>query len=417
MTAFLPTGQGDLSDPGAWRDAADLIPPNNLSMVPADVNYPDNGDGRYWWTGNLDNAPFGVIYFIGNVLYLTGFAVFTWQVTGPSSDGSTPILSTSIDGGTTWVAHTLPLAQGKRLSSGAINIALAGGGSSNASGLAVKVTFTGGTPNASATKTEVAVAITRNMNSQPVWDYPEALNPINFNGIAVDAPGYDTLSTLITRMLIRLGYSNQTVTPPPGMSNLLQEFLQSSQNFLYKRFSQLRTRRWFRWKMVPGQRFYSVLDNDENVLENRTLDVDKAIMNVSVQDPRGVWYPLVEGIDPTLYTMISKPWRPARYTIRTSIEVFPAPDQTYWLWVLGHFGLQSFSAPTDQTTIDSELVFLHALANAKSHYGQPDANNIEAQANALRGELVAASHKTARYIPGARPMPAATRPTLVHFES
>src|ERR1019366_1838244 len=123
--------------------------------------------------------------------------------------------------------------------------------------------------------------ITRNMNSQPVWDYPEALNPINFNGIAVDAPGYDTLSTLITRMLIRLGYSNQTVTPPPGMSNLLQEFLQSSQNFLYKRFSQLRTRRWFRWKMVPGQRFYSVLDNDENVLENRTLDVDKAIMNAS----------------------------------------------------------------------------------------------------------------------------------------
>jgi hypothetical protein len=415
MTAFLPTGQGDITNPRSWRDAAGNIPPLNLGKVPVNATYPYNSDGRYWWTGNLDNAPAGVNYFIGDEAYLdtiAGSVSLEWQIVALSTDGSAIVLSSSIDGGTTWVDTTLPLGT-QGLQSGAIVVAIPG----TVTGLAIKVTYSGGAANASATLSEVAVSVTRNANSQPIWDSTNPLDPINYNGRVVDAPGYDNLGTLVTRMLIRLGFSNQTTTPPPGMAALLQEFLQSSQNFLYRRYSQLRTRRWFRWQMVPGQRFYSVLDSDENALDMLTLDVDKPIAAVFAQDSRNVWWPLVEGIDPSMYTMLSKPWRPARYTIRNAIEIYPAPDQTYWLWVMGHFGLQSFSQLTDQTTIDSELVFLHALANAKSHYGQPDANNIEAQANALRGELVAASHKTARYIPGSRPVPPAVRPTLVNFES
>ena len=413
MTAYLPTMQGDIPNPNAWRDVAGLIPPANLSMVPADVNYPDNGDGRYWWQANVNRGPqFGAIYFIGSASFLTGDFNLEYQITKLSNDGSALVLSYSLDGGTTWVDTTLPLTQGLQLASGSVYHAFGA-----ATGLAVKVTVTGGSNVPGATLSEVAVAITRNFNSRPNWDFPNALDPINYNGTVVDAPGYDTLGTLVTRLLIRLGYSNQTASPPPGMQNLLQEFLQSSQNFLYRRYSQLRTRRWFRWKMVPGQRFYSLLDNDENVLEGRTLDIDKPIAAVAVQDLRNVWYPLIEGIPSSLYTMLAKPWRPARYTIRNAIEIYPAPDQTYFLWVLGHFGLQSFSLTTDQTTIDSELVFLHALANAKAHYGQPDANNIEAQANALRAELVATSHKTAKYVPGTVSVPPAVRPTLIQFQN
>jgi hypothetical protein len=86
------------------------------------------------------------------------------------------------------------------------------------------------------------------------------------------------------------------------------------------------------------------------------------------------------------------------------------------LWIKGHFGLTSFINPTDTTTLDSELVFLHALANAKSHYGQPDANNIEAQANAYRAELIAGTHQTAHYLPGTIAVPPAVRPTLIQFD-
>jgi hypothetical protein len=83
---------------------------------------------------------------------------------------------------------------------------------------------------------------------------------------------------------------------------------------------------------------------------------------------------------------------------------------------MGHFGLMSFTLDTNSTTIDSELVFLHALANAKAHYGQPDANNVESQANAYRAELIAATHQTAHYLPGTIAVPPAVRPTLIQFD-
>ena len=191
----------------------------------------------------------------------------------------------------------------------------------------------------------------------------------------------------------------------------------SAQTFLYKRYVQLHTKRFFRWKVNPGQRFYSLKDNDENVLEGVTMDPNKTIEWCGIQDSRNVWYPMIQGIPPQLYTMITKPWRPARYELRGAIEIYPVPDQTYWLWVRAHFGLMSFVNPTDKTTIDSELVFLWALANAKAHYGQPDAQNIAGQANAYKAELIAATHQTAHYLPGTIAVPPAVRPTLIQFDA
>jgi hypothetical protein len=356
------------------------------------------------------STPQGTIYFIGNPADLADTIALGWQLTALSNDGSIAELLYSTDGGLTFETIVLPLGlQG--LQSGTFNIDLLG-----STGIAVAVNFVNGNASATATMTEVAVSITRNANSAPVWDSPNALDPTNYNSTIMDTPGYDSLSTLQTRMMIRLGFSNQTDNFPPGMEALLQEFLQSSQNFLYRRFSQLRTRRWFRWKVIPNQRFYGLLDNDENILQGYALDPNKVIIYVGIQDSRNVWYPLVEGIPPEAFTMLAKPWRPARYEIRDSIELYPVPDQTYWLWIKGHFGLQSFSNPDDITTIDSELVYLNALANAKAHYGQPDANNIESQANALRSELCASTHKTNRYIPGTQQVPPAVRPTLIHFD-
>jgi hypothetical protein len=145
------------------------------------------------------------------------------------------------------------------------------------------------------------------------------------------------------------------------------------------------------------------------------MDPLKTIEWAGIQDTRNVWYPLIEGIPPQLYTMITKPWRPARYTIRQCIELYPAPDQTYFLWLRANFGLMSFVNDTDTTTIDSNLVFLQALANAKAHYGQPDAANYANMANTYRGQLIAATHGTTSYIPGTIAVPPAVRPTLVSF--
>ena len=203
---------------------------------------------------------------------------------------------------------------------------------------------------------------------------------------------------------------------PPNLNGVINDFLESAQRYLYRRYKQLHTTRLFRWKVNPGQRFYSLMDNDEDVLCDFQMDPNKRIEWAGIQDSRNVWYPLVQGIPPQLYTMINKPWRPARYEIRQAIEVYPAPDQTYWMWFKGHFGLQAFTLDTQSTTLDAELVFLWALANAKAHYGQRDANDIAAQANDYRKELIAGTHQTASYIPGTVAVPPAVRPTLIQYQ-
>lgn len=410
-------GQGDVTDPNAWQDVALNVPPAEYSNVPYNVNFPLNGDGRYWFeTNTFATNTSGPITFIGDPKFIaTGSVNLQWSVVQVSNDGSIPQLAYTTSG-SAWSTATLSSAGAQHggIQNGQIIVPL--NTLASTSILKLQVYSTGGISSASAPAYQVAVAITRNQNEGLAWDSPSAFNPIEYNAAVVDnVVPTATLTSLGVRILIRLGFANQATNPPPGMQLLINDFLTSAQTFLYKRYMQLHTKRLFRWKVNPGQRFYSLKDNDENVLENVNLDPTKCIEWAGIQDTRNVWYPLVQGIPPQLYTMITKPWRPSRYELRGAIEVYPMPDQTYFLWMRAHFGLRPFVNPTDTTTIDSELVFLHALANAKAHYGQPDANNIESQANAYRAELVAASHQTAHYLPGTIAVPPAVRPTLIGF--
>jgi hypothetical protein len=413
-------GQGDLTDPEAWQDAGGNVPPFQYSNVPYNVNYPLNGDGRYWFSANAANpiSTESPITFIGSpVLLSTGSVNLQWSVVQAATDGSTPFLA-YLTSGSVWTTATLTSAGAQLggIQNGQIVVPL--NTLTTLAKLEFQVYTSGGISSATALPYQVAVAVTRNVNEGLTWDAPNPFDPINYNAACMDnVVPTATMSSLSARILVRLGFANQATNPPPGMALLVQDFLTSAQTYLYKRYLQLHTKRFFRWKVNPGQRFYSLKDNDEDVLCNFTMDPLKSIEWAGIQDTRNVWYPLIQGIPPQLYTMITKPWRPARYDIRQAIELYPAPDQTYWLWVKGHFGLTSFINPTDTTTLDSELVFLHALANAKSHYGQPDANNIEAQANAYRAELIAGTHQTAHYLPGTIAVPPAVRPTLIQFDA
>lgn len=419
------TGNGDITNPFGWEDQNNNIPPLQFSNVPSNVNFPQNGDGRYWFNVNAEvPGPNGPIHFVGDPEALNDTAVLQWSVVQTANDGSSLEVSYSTDGSTYFnrtIAPTTPV-QGSGLINGDILVSLAG----PTSQFYIKVTAVGGVPNPTATQWQVALAITRNVTEGIAWDSPNPFNPISYNGTILDSFGVptDTLANLQQRIMVRLGFGNQASNPPPGMPALVQDFLISGQTYLYKRYLQLHTKRLFRWKVNPGQRFYSLGDADQDILAANqqgitvpVIDPQKRIEWAGIQDTRNVWYPLIQGIPPQLYTMITKPWRPARYEIKSCIELYPMPDQTYFLWFKAHFGLMPFAAPTDTTTIDSELVFLHALANAKAHYQQPDANNIESQANAYRLELVAATHQTAHYIPGTIAVPPAVRPTLIQFDN
>lgn len=225
----------------------------------------------------------------------------------------------------------------------------------------------------------------------------------NFNCDCQSWPNdaFETLATLRGWMMNRLGFAAVSANPPPGMTPLINGFLQDAQKQLWKNHKELHTERFFSWTMVPGERFYGISD-DNAECSGQPLDPYKVTW-VGFQDLNLAWYTLVEGIDPVLYTRatITLGW-PTRYEIRSCIEIFPAPRASYTLWVKGHFGLQPFAADTDTTTIDSHGVFLLALANAKAHYGQPDAANVLQQATNYMERIVAGAHGTRRYVPRTR---------------
>lgn len=211
-----------------------------------------------------------------------------------------------------------------------------------------------------------------------------------------DTTGNKTLATLRADLMVRLGFAAQKNNPPPGMTDLLNSFLIEAQELLYRRYDVLRTLRFYSWNLQAGVKFYDINAN----VETCTKRLDPRKVNWVGVQVEGVWYPLECGIPPPLYSQ-NPGGRPLRYEIRQCIEVWPVPATTEGTLVIkGDFGLEPFAADTDTTTIDDRLVFLLALANAKAHYGKPDANNYIAQMEQMMVNLVAGAHNTRRYIPG-----------------
>lgn len=184
---------------------------------------------------------------------------------------------------------------------------------------------------------------------------------------------------------------------PPGVMASLGAILVNAQEQLYRRYDVLRTERFFTWPIEAGVHLYDIPGNAESC--DKKLDPRK-ITWVGI-DRDESWTALRCGIAPELYSH-DQTGVPQRYEIRQCIELWPRPDESIGrLVVKGRFGLGPFADDSDQTTIDDQAVFLLALANAKAQYQQPDAGNYTAQLETLISGLVAGSHHTRRYVPGA----------------
>lgn len=73
-----------------------------------------------------------------------------------------------------------------------------------------------------------------------------------------------TLDQLQRRVLVRLGMAAMP-TPPPGMAETINTFLEDAQTELYRMYPCFRTTRWFTWLMQQGVRFYDWHQDIENV--------------------------------------------------------------------------------------------------------------------------------------------------------
>jgi hypothetical protein len=86
----------------------------------------------------------------------------------------------------------------------------------------------------------------------------------NFNCECDGGPANKTLAAYRRDLLIRCGFAAVANNPPPGTRELMDAFLRDAQDFLYHKYPALHTRRFFRWTMEEGQRFYGILQNDDS---------------------------------------------------------------------------------------------------------------------------------------------------------
>jgi len=130
---------------------------------------------------------------------------------------------------------------------------------------------------------------------------------------------------------------------------------------------------------------------------------------------QNTWRELKEGIPAQIYNaQISGP--PAYYEIRQAIELWPSPpDSTWQLQIKGYFSPLPFDTDQQVCWIDYNAIYLYTVAKAKALYpkrfNRADVAESEAAWKAYIKQLVAGTHKTARYVPGTpryrpvRPLP------------
>lgn len=191
---------------------------------------------------------------------------------------------------------------------------------------------------------------------------------------------------------------------PPNATAVLTGILQDAQAQIIRRYPAVRMDRWFSWTLVAGERFYDLPDNDEQTgVDPCTKQLDPLTIKWVGASRDTTWHPLRKGIPPHVlgYTQTNS-W-PTHYDIKQCIEIWPAPAASEGtLRIRAGFKPTAFTADADLPSIDDELVFLMALANAKAHYKQPDAGNVIQQFEVHLHGVVAGSHGAARYVPGAR---------------
>jgi hypothetical protein len=215
-----------------------------------------------------------------------------------------------------------------------------------------------------------------------------------------------TLLSLRTELAQRLGFSSSG-SGAILQASLLNSALRSGQEQIYYEFGDLLTHR-----INDNEPGATVADQ---VLYEFPLDCDPLKpLTISVQRiSGGIYSELQVGIGVLAHNVLpvmNKRW-PSNYDIRNHavvagvvkpmIELWPTPDQAYNLKLEYNAALGRFEEDGDLSTIQPQLILLHAIVTMKAHYQQADYQLYASQLSGLLGRIKAvglqAGGSTRRY--------------------
>jgi len=184
-----------------------------------------------------------------------------------------------------------------------------------------------------------------------------------------------TLGEIRSDIQIRLGFG---MAGQSGIvnSSLIDSMIRSAQDQLYEQFDWAELKSVYERTTGADQQYYDY-PTDCNI---------ERITGIFVVWG-GQYIPLKEGIDATVRGG-SAGGVPAFYERRDQIELFPVPTSNEYTLRFEYIKtLSPLSVNSDRTSLPSQIIYLHALSNAKAHYRQPDAQTYASQLDALLNKL------------------------------
>lgn len=219
------------------------------------------------------------------------------------------------------------------------------------------------------------------------------------------------LRDLRVALQARLGFGS---VEQPALTPILNSFLYEAQYQLFKAGEWKELNRY--WDMtVPVGSANVAYPTDATVTPNEILDPDTVTkMAVDIGSGTPSWNPVTEGITLSHYNTVDQEHHPARYERRSNgFEFWPTRDVEYTVRVWGKRKLSAFEQDGDVASLDDSAIFLVALADAKGHYRQPDAQVYQGKASTLFAQLKHAAMKGIKKPPGDPDDEVQPRPVVV----
>jgi hypothetical protein len=179
---------------------------------------------------------------------------------------------------------------------------------------------------------------------------------------------YKTLGELLAELRGRLGFVAQG-SATRNNESILKSFLQEAHDYVYGQLSPPSLKKRTSIQLLPN----SFLYDWHNDIEDEDIDPG-AVLSVALQLSYDRSTQLTQGITQAERAQGLSRERPSKYdTLNGQLEVWPAPNGPCNLLIEYTAGKSRFEQHSDRPSVPDRLVFLYALATAKAHYRQPDA--------------------------------------------
>lgn len=201
-----------------------------------------------------------------------------------------------------------------------------------------------------------------------------------------------TLGELRTELRARLGFI-ESGPAAAGNSAALNSFLQEGHDLIYDELQPSPARKKTSIRLMPGQFLYDYHnDTDDEPIDPGT------VRKVWIEHDGSIVSRLVQGISEQERAFESRSY-PTKYdTLNGQMELWPVPAQQYNLFIEYLAPKPRFAQDQDRPGVPDRLVFLYALANAKAHYRQPDAQAAGASFTKALSKEKMKQHENRRYV-------------------